>query len=268
MATKGIKLNDILQEFNSTMQKEAQEGEEVEAAVDDAVVDAAEDVVEANEERKASVDILKQVAEEAAEMEEDLIQKEASEFGRLFADSVYDELQKKAEEDEFVTKVAEETYSNLMLEDVSNEAYQLSELAHIEKQAYDESGGDIPEDVQQALLMNEDVDEDAIAEEAYAEAQAAMEEQEAVAQEAADEAFAETLDETGDEELAEQIAEEAYAEAQASLEEEPEDEEAFAQEVASEAYAEAMEALGGDEELSEQVAAEAYEIVKNSMEAE
>lgn len=99
----------------------------------DAIADAARNVVNADQQLDNAVDALKTIAKQAQEKESSALEKDASEFGKIFADSFLSELEERAEfgtlqknaYDMTLQKVAEEELPE-MFENITKEAYDIT----------------------------------------------------------------------------------------------------------------------------------------------
>lgn len=100
----------------------------------ESVVAAAQNVVNADQQLDNSVDVLKSIAKQAAEKEEEALEKDASEFGKIFANSFIDEVNTRSEietirnqaYDITMQKVAEEAVDPEMTEKIVKEAYDIT----------------------------------------------------------------------------------------------------------------------------------------------
>jgi len=109
--------------------------------------DAGGEKVAAEEPKELTdADVLKGIAKEAAEVEKTAQEKEASEFGKLFAHSFMEELEmegtvKQASEAAYnaTMETVQDTDLHVKLASVYDEARELTHMTLIEKSAYDET---------------------------------------------------------------------------------------------------------------------------------
>ena len=123
-------------------------------ALNDTVVAAAQNVVNSNQQLDNSVDTLKAIAKHANEKETAALEKDASEFGRIFADSFLDEINTRSEistiqkqaYDITLQKVAEGNEAPEMMENIVKEAYDIT------MQKIAEQDSTLPEDTYNAII--------------------------------------------------------------------------------------------------------------------
>lgn len=123
---------------------EAQEAAEKE--VNEAIEEKAEEVAEAEAVKDNAVEGLKAIAKTASENSEIAMHKEAEEFGRIFAHSFMEEMEKKAQDQEEYSNILKQAYEvmdgELMTEklaSVFNEAYELGSFRLMSEQSYEKT---------------------------------------------------------------------------------------------------------------------------------
>ena len=154
-----IKLSDILEQFQDTTEKLAADDNAAPDTEELPELQATKQEQEKVKEQKAQEGPkdLQQLADEAVETFNSSVQKEASEFGRIFADSFLDEVQtvqsvekcaqdayvaatefiENAEAEEYMPKIAEEAYK------AASDYIQHQELSKMASYAYDATTGRI-----------------------------------------------------------------------------------------------------------------------------
>lgn len=146
----GITLTDVLADFETGLNKQAEEEllpvEEVavpemeeaaevteeaaaqsEEVINDAIEEKAEEVVEAAAIKNEAVEGLKAIAKTASENHSNAMVKEAQEFGKVFAHSFMNEMNKTAqanEEFEYLTKQAYEVTETALLQGTMEQVFE------------------------------------------------------------------------------------------------------------------------------------------------
>lgn len=109
-----------------------------EEQVKDAIADAARGVVAAQQQYDASVEALKSIAKQAQEKEEASVTKEASEFGKLFANGFMEALEEKQTREAIIKEAYDLTRSALNSEEVHGDPeIDADEYVKIAHAAYD-----------------------------------------------------------------------------------------------------------------------------------
>ena len=208
-----LSLSSVLENFNKTLEKSAAESKETkeqtaEKIQDNTNDDAAEkvekkekkkpvegddavreeektekkkpvdsdDAVEVAEkkEKTATADSLKAIAKTASENSEKAMTKEAEEFGRLFAHTVMDEMEKVARENEEYDSLVKQAYELMSdqifmdkLAHVYEEAYGVGTEYLIRSEAYTKTAGLIEKTAKNADAVNVSESAEAIIKEAY-----------------------------------------------------------------------------------------------------
>ena len=135
---------------------------------DSALVDAAKAVVDAEAQEEMAVENLKAIAKEAQDSEASLLQKEASEFGRLFASEIIGALEqftlKKEAEIQEASQAEAEEEATVAMNKIAEEAFQLTldKIAEEDAEALAATYGSI---VAEAYAMTKQAFEDAVTEE-------------------------------------------------------------------------------------------------------